>query len=157
RHAQVYHGGDDRGQLVLTPRHAPRTGSADASLVLGRATDVTPRPERPLPRQMARIKMVGEAEAKGPLAELYAGRKARSAAKVVPALLRPMILRHSHQARGPRPRRAGAVTARCWMARRADRRNGLRHRALQSFRPSRRYLRHRAAFDVRARRNPGRR
>jgi len=42
---------------------------------------------------MARIKMVGEAEAKGPLAELYAGSKARSVAKVVPDILRTMSLR----------------------------------------------------------------
>ena len=42
---------------------------------------------------MARIKMVGEAEAKSPLAELYAGSKARSVAKVVPDILRTMSLR----------------------------------------------------------------
>ncbi len=42
---------------------------------------------------MARIKMVEEAEAGGALAELYAGAKARSAAGVVPDILRTMSLR----------------------------------------------------------------
>ncbi len=42
---------------------------------------------------MARIKMVEEADAVGPLAELYATSKARSVAKVVPEILRTMSLR----------------------------------------------------------------
>ena len=42
---------------------------------------------------MARIKMVTEAEATGPLAEIYATSKAESAAKVVPEILRTMSLR----------------------------------------------------------------
>ena len=42
---------------------------------------------------MARIKMVEESEATGPLAELYAASKERSAAKVVPEILRIMSLR----------------------------------------------------------------
>ena len=42
---------------------------------------------------MARIKMVEEADAVGPLAELYAASKARSVAKVVPEILRTMSLR----------------------------------------------------------------
>ena len=42
---------------------------------------------------MARIKMVTEAEATGPLAEIYATSKARSVAKVVPEILRTMSLR----------------------------------------------------------------
>jgi hypothetical protein len=37
--------------------------------------------------------MVGESEAKGPLAELYASAKARSVAGVVPAILKTMSLR----------------------------------------------------------------
>lgn len=37
--------------------------------------------------------MVGEAEAAGPLAELYADAKSRSVAKVVPDILRTMSLR----------------------------------------------------------------
>lgn len=37
--------------------------------------------------------MVDESEATGPLAELYAGSKARSVAKVVPDILRTMSLR----------------------------------------------------------------
>ncbi len=37
--------------------------------------------------------MVGEADARGPLAEFYAAAKARSAAKVVPDILRTMSLR----------------------------------------------------------------
>ena len=41
----------------------------------------------------ARIKMVEESEATGPLAELYATSKARSIAKVVPEILRTMSLR----------------------------------------------------------------
>lgn len=40
-----------------------------------------------------RIKMVDEGEATGPLAELYAGSKSRSVAKVVPDILRTMSLR----------------------------------------------------------------
>ena len=71
-----------------------RAGSADAALDLGRtAADVTPPPGRPLPRQMARIKMVDEADAAGPLVELYAAAKSRSVAKVVPDILRTMSLR----------------------------------------------------------------
>jgi len=42
---------------------------------------------------MARIKMVDEADAAGPLAELYAAAKSRSVAKVVPDILRTMSLR----------------------------------------------------------------
>ena len=42
---------------------------------------------------MARIKMVEEAEAEGPLADLYAAAKARSVAGVVPDILRTMSLR----------------------------------------------------------------
>ena len=42
---------------------------------------------------MARIKMVEEGEAEGPLAEIYATSKARSVAKVVPEILRTMSLR----------------------------------------------------------------
>jgi hypothetical protein len=42
---------------------------------------------------VARIKMVGEAEADGSLADLYAASKARSVAKVVPEILRTMSLR----------------------------------------------------------------
>ena len=42
---------------------------------------------------MARIKMVAEDEATGPLAQLYAASKARSVAKVVPDILRTMSLR----------------------------------------------------------------
>jgi hypothetical protein len=42
---------------------------------------------------MARIKMVDEADAEGPLADLYAAAKARSVAKVVPDILRTMSLR----------------------------------------------------------------
>ena len=42
---------------------------------------------------MARIKMVGESEATGPLADLYAASKARSVARVVPDILRTMSLR----------------------------------------------------------------
>lgn len=42
---------------------------------------------------MARIMMVEEADAVGPLAELYATSKARSVAKVVPEILRTMSLR----------------------------------------------------------------
>ena len=41
----------------------------------------------------ARIKMVEESEATGPLAELYATTKANSVAKVVPEILRTMSLR----------------------------------------------------------------
>ncbi|HET7421263.1 MAG TPA: hypothetical protein VFL27_12875 [Candidatus Dormibacteraeota bacterium] len=41
----------------------------------------------------ARIKMVDERDATGRLAELYARTKARSAAKVVPEILRTMSLR----------------------------------------------------------------
>ena len=40
-----------------------------------------------------RIKMVDEADAIGPLADLYAASKARSVAKVVPDILRTMSLR----------------------------------------------------------------
>jgi len=42
---------------------------------------------------MARIKMVEEGDAEGPLAEIYATSKARSVAKVVPEILRTMSLR----------------------------------------------------------------
>lgn len=42
---------------------------------------------------MARITMVEEADAAGPLAELYAAAKSRSVAKVVPDILRTMSLR----------------------------------------------------------------
>jgi hypothetical protein len=42
---------------------------------------------------MARIKMIEEADAEGPLAEIYATSKARSVAKVVPDILRTMSLR----------------------------------------------------------------
>ena len=42
---------------------------------------------------MARIKMVEEAHARGPLAEIYAKSKAGSVAKVVPEILRTMSLR----------------------------------------------------------------
>jgi hypothetical protein len=42
---------------------------------------------------MPRIKMVEEADAAGPLAELYAQSKDRSVAKVVPEILRTMSLR----------------------------------------------------------------
>ena len=42
---------------------------------------------------MARIKMVEEADAEGPLAELYAASKSRSVAGVVPEILRTMSLR----------------------------------------------------------------
>jgi hypothetical protein len=42
---------------------------------------------------MARIRMVEEADAAGPLAELYANAKSRSVAKVVPDILRTMSLR----------------------------------------------------------------
>ncbi len=42
---------------------------------------------------MARIKMVEEADAEGALAELYATAKSRSAAKVVPDILRTMSFR----------------------------------------------------------------
>jgi hypothetical protein len=42
---------------------------------------------------MARIRMVDEADAAGPLAELYANAKSRSVAKVVPEILRTMSLR----------------------------------------------------------------
>jgi hypothetical protein len=42
---------------------------------------------------MARIRMVDEADAAGPLAELYANAKSRSVAKVVPDILRTMSLR----------------------------------------------------------------
>lgn len=42
---------------------------------------------------MARIKMVEESEARGPLADMYATSKAHSAAKVVPEILRTMSLR----------------------------------------------------------------
>ena len=42
---------------------------------------------------MARIKMVEEGEAEGPLAEIYATSKARSIAGVVPEILRTMSLR----------------------------------------------------------------
>lgn len=42
---------------------------------------------------MARINMVAESDAEGELADLYAQSKARSAAKVVPDILRTMSLR----------------------------------------------------------------
>jgi hypothetical protein len=42
---------------------------------------------------MARIKMVGESDAKGALADLYAESRARSVAGVVPNILRTMSLR----------------------------------------------------------------
>jgi hypothetical protein len=42
---------------------------------------------------MARIKMVADGEAEGPLAEIYARTKARSVAGVVPDILRTMSLR----------------------------------------------------------------
>ena len=42
---------------------------------------------------MARIEMVEESEAEGPLAELYAVSKSRSVAGVVPEILRTMSLR----------------------------------------------------------------
>lgn len=42
---------------------------------------------------MARIKMVDERDAKGPLAEIYATSKAHSVAKLVPEILRTMSLR----------------------------------------------------------------
>lgn len=42
---------------------------------------------------MARIKMVDEAEATGPLAEIYARTKAGSRSGVVPEILRTMSLR----------------------------------------------------------------
>ena len=42
---------------------------------------------------MARIKMIEEPAAAGPLAELYASSKARSVAGVVPEILRTMSLR----------------------------------------------------------------
>jgi hypothetical protein len=42
---------------------------------------------------MTRIKMVDEADAEGPLAEIYARSKARSIAGVVPEILRTMSLR----------------------------------------------------------------
>ncbi len=42
---------------------------------------------------MARIKMVEEGEATGPLAEIYATSKAHSIAHVVPDILRTMSLR----------------------------------------------------------------
>lgn len=42
---------------------------------------------------MARIKMVEEPDAEGPLAEIYAQSKARSVARVVPDILRTMSLR----------------------------------------------------------------
>jgi hypothetical protein len=42
---------------------------------------------------MARIKMIEEADAEGPLAEIYATSKTRSVAKVVPDILRTMSLR----------------------------------------------------------------
>ena len=42
---------------------------------------------------MARIKMVDELDATGRLAELYAGAKANSVARVVPDILRTMSLR----------------------------------------------------------------
>jgi hypothetical protein len=42
---------------------------------------------------MPRIKMVAEADATGPLAELYAATKERSVARVVPDILRTMSLR----------------------------------------------------------------
>ena len=42
---------------------------------------------------MARIKMVNEGEAEGPLSEIYARAKAKSVAGVVPEILRTMSLR----------------------------------------------------------------
>jgi len=42
---------------------------------------------------MARIKMVADGEAEGPLAEIYARTKAQSVAGVVPEILRTMSLR----------------------------------------------------------------
>jgi hypothetical protein len=42
---------------------------------------------------MARIKMVAESEAKGPLAELYAAAKARSPISIVAPILQTMSLR----------------------------------------------------------------
>ena len=42
---------------------------------------------------MARIRMVEESEADGPLAELYTAAKARSVAGVVPAILKTMSSR----------------------------------------------------------------
>jgi hypothetical protein len=42
---------------------------------------------------MTRIKMVDEADATGPLADLYAESKAHSVARVVPEILRTMSLR----------------------------------------------------------------
>jgi alkylhydroperoxidase/carboxymuconolactone decarboxylase family protein YurZ len=42
---------------------------------------------------MARIKMVDEAGAEGPLAELYTAANTRSVAKVVPDILRTMSIR----------------------------------------------------------------
>lgn len=42
---------------------------------------------------MARINMVGDSEAKGPLAELYESARTRSVAGVVPAILKTMSLR----------------------------------------------------------------
>jgi hypothetical protein len=42
---------------------------------------------------MARIKMVAESQADGPLAELYANAKARSVSGMVPAILQTMSLR----------------------------------------------------------------
>jgi hypothetical protein len=42
---------------------------------------------------MARIKMIGEAEAEGPLADIYSRSKAQSVAEVVPEILRTMSLR----------------------------------------------------------------
>jgi hypothetical protein len=42
---------------------------------------------------MARITMVDEADAKGPLADIYAAAKARSVSGVVPAILQTMSLR----------------------------------------------------------------
>jgi len=42
---------------------------------------------------MARIKMVADGDAPGPLAEIYARAKANSVARVVPEILRTMSLR----------------------------------------------------------------
>ena len=42
---------------------------------------------------MARIKMVAEGEAEGPLSEIYARAKTKSVAGVVPEILRTMSLR----------------------------------------------------------------
>jgi hypothetical protein len=42
---------------------------------------------------VARIKMVEESDARGPLAEIYATSKARSISKVVPEILRTMSMR----------------------------------------------------------------